>query len=159
MQRVKKPRRWLRRAGILLALLILLFVIDAATGSFALYGWQVPVHVRAVDAATGAPIEDATISYAYTFDGAARYERLGAAATRPAVRMMYCRGGGAISNLFRGPPTPDLSMYRFEFAAAGFLPRRIDATAGELIEDSGAADREGLALRLPEIRLERPPGS
>ncbi len=73
MDLAKKPRRWLRRAGIALALMILLLVIDVATGSFALYGWQVPVLVRAVDASTGAPIEDATISYAYTFDKESHY--------------------------------------------------------------------------------------
>ena len=159
MHRAREPKRWRRRAGIAVALLILLFVIDVATGSFALYGWQVPVVVQAVDASTGAPIKEATVSYAYTFDDSGRYEPLRVAATGPTVRMTYCRGGGVISNLFRGAPRPDLSMYRFEVVAPGFTARRIDATEGELFEDSRRPEREQLALRLPDVTLERWPGA
>ena len=159
MNRASNTKRWLLGAAVALGLLVLFFVIDFATGgSLALYRWQVPVTVRVVDAATGTPIHDARVSYAFSFGERPLYEPTDAVANGPTTRfeisMQYCRAEGGIFSRFRGPAHPVPSMYRFEFVAAGFLPQRVDGTVGELVEDPRRPWRERFVLRLPEVKLE-----
>ena len=159
MKRSSKTKRWLLGAAVAVGAAVLLLVIDLATGEgFALYGWQVPVTVRVVDASTGTPIENARVAYAFSFTKQPDYEPVGAVANGPETRfeipMNYCRAEGGISSRLRGPAHPVPSMYRFEFAAASFLPQRVDGAVGELLEDPGKPSRERFVLRLPEVRLE-----
>ena len=146
----------------ILSVLMLLVVLDAVTGtSFALYRWQVPVTVRVVDASTGIPIEDGRVSYGFSLARQPHYELVGAVAAGPRTRfeidMMVCRAEGGILRRFSGPAHPEPSMYRFELAAAGFLPRRVDGASGELIEDPAKPFRERFALKLPDVKLEPAP--
>ena len=159
MKRSSNTKRWLLGSAVALGALVLLFVIDFATGEgFALYGWQVPVTVRVVDASSRRPIQDARVSYAFSFAEQPYYEPVGAVAAGPVTRfeipMKYCRAEGGISSRLKGPAHPVPSMYRFEFAAAGFLPQRVDGTVGELVEDPRKPSRERFVLRLPEVKLE-----
>jgi hypothetical protein len=143
----------------ILGVLVLLFVIDVATGSFALSGWQVPVTARVVDASTGTPVQDARVSYAFSSGDESDYQPVDAVVAGPITRfeihMTVCRAEGGILSRFRSPARPLPSMYRFEFAAAGFLPQRVDGTVGELVEDPLEPSRHRrFVLRLPEVKLE-----
>lgn len=143
----------------ILAALALLTVIDVATSSIGISGWQVPVTARVVDASTGTPIQDARVSSAFSFGEESDYEPVDAVAAGPMTRfeihMTVCRAEGGILSRFRSPARPLPSMYRFEFAAAGFLPQRVDGTAGELVEDPDApTPHRRFVLRLPEVKLE-----
>jgi hypothetical protein len=143
----------------ILGVLVLLVATDVATGNgFALYAWQVPVTVRVVDASTGTPIENARVSYAFSFAEQPDYKPVGAVATGPStrfeIRMIYCRAEGGIFSRLKGPPRPVPSMYRFELAAAGFLPQRVDGESGELVENPHEPSSERFVLQLPEVKLE-----
>ena len=159
MKRWSNTKRWLFGAAVALGVLVLLVVIDVETGEgLALYMWQVPVTVRVVDASTGTPIQDARVSYASSFVEQPDYEPVGPVVAGPSTRfeipMKYCRAEGGIFGRLRGPAHPVPSMYRFEFAAAGFLPQRVDGTAGELVEDPRKPSRERFVLQFPEVKLE-----
>lgn len=123
-------KRWILRAATAVGVLLLLFVMDCVTGSQALYGWQVAVTARVVNASTGTPIQNARVSYAFSFDEQANYERTDAVADGPTTRfevhMQYCGFEGGITSRFKAPAHPVPSMYRFEFDADGFLPQCVD---------------------------------
>jgi hypothetical protein len=100
VKRSSKTKRWLLGAAVALGVLVLLFVVEFAMGvGFALYGWQAPVTVRVVDASTGTPIQDARVSYAFSFAKQPDYEPVGAIAAGPIMRfeipMQYCRAEAA----------------------------------------------------------------
>lgn len=150
-------KRWILRSVTAVGVLLLLFVLDFVTGSQALYGWQVAVTARVVNASTGTPIQNARVSYALSFDEQANYRRTDAVVdgpmTRFGVHMQYCGFEGGFSSRLKTPARPVSSMYRFEFDADGFLPQRVDGGVGELVEDPGRPERERFVLRLPEVRL------
>jgi hypothetical protein len=159
VKRLSNIRRWLLGTAVAVGVLVLLFVIDVATGEgCALYGWQVPVTVRVVDASTGTPIQNVRISNAFNFAEQADYELVSAVAAGPSTRfeipMKYCRAEGGISSRLTGPAHPVPSMYRFELAAAGFLSQRVDGTVGELVEDPRKPSRKRFVLQLPKVKLE-----
>jgi hypothetical protein len=151
-------RRWILRGATAVGVLLVLFVMDIVTGSQALSGWPVAVTALVINASTGTPIQNARVSYAFSFDKEADYEPTDTVAdgpmTRFEVHMQYCRFEGGVSRHLKAPAHPVPSMYRFEFDADGFLPQRIDGSVGGLVEDPGFRPERGrFGLRLPEVRL------